>query len=121
MASEPNTLTKTKPNSSVKIHPKPTGLSKESIQMKIKDQQTKVLECFKTESKLNPKLEGKVVIGFDIGNDGEVLNSKINSTTLNHKKVEDCILAENKTWVFDKPTGKDLVHVNYPFVFSSTP
>ncbi len=91
------------------------GLTKEQIQQTIQKNSASVIKCYEVELKSQPGLKGRVQLSFDIGLDGKVIKSSVAKTTLNHQKVENCIVESSKTWIFHKRLGTQPVHVEYPF------
>ena len=67
--------------------------------------------------KANPKLRGKIVIGFTINTRGRVIETSVASNTMGDSKVAQCIMSHIKRWRFPKPEGGD-VSIEFPFVFA---
>lgn len=74
--------------------------------------------CFEKQAKLNPALQGLVVVQFSISEYGKVHDAKIKSSTLGHAKVERCVLdsiaAINE---FPQPGNGMTLQATYPFNF----
>jgi TonB family protein len=72
--------------------------------------------CYEQELQADPRLAGRVVVAWVIGDDGRVSNARIHNSTLNSRNVEECILTRLRTWRFPLPEGEGNVDVNYPFL-----
>ncbi|MBL8910746.1 MAG: DUF2330 domain-containing protein [Archangium sp.] len=94
-----------------------TGIQKEQVVRIIKSNQGQLRYCYERELQRNPSLRGRVVLMFEIGAEGNVAASAIQSTTMNAPEVESCIAGRAKTWRFPKPEGGAMVKVVYPMVF----
>ena len=76
-----------------------------------------VKACYERRLKANPKLRGKIVIGFTINTRGRVIETSVASNTMGDSKVAQCIMSHIKRWRFPKPEGGD-VSIEFPFVFA---
>ncbi len=92
------------------------SLDKDIIRRIVRAHINEVRSCYSKALSKDPTLEGKVVVDFTIGSDGEVTASSISSTTLSDKDVGTCIAGAAKRWKFPSPTGGGIVIVTYPFV-----
>jgi TonB family protein len=63
--------------------------------------------------------EGKIVIEFEVNDQGQLTKSEIvaKKTTLKNEVLNECIQSKFKTWVFPKAPEKQILAVTYPFVF----
>lgn len=77
-----------------------------------------VKSCYERELKKDPKLAGKIVIQFTIGELGRITSSKVASSTMSNPAVGRCILGRMGQWRFPQPKGGS-VTVSYPFVFTA--
>ena len=59
------------------------------------------------------------MVQFTIAATGQVVVSKVQSSTLQSPKVEKCIATAVRRWLFPKPKGGGIVIVSYPFVLRS--
>ena len=74
--------------------------------------------CYKRESRLNPNLKGDLIVEFVIGWNGRIVSSRIISSTVNNKKIEDCVKGRIRSWRFkpiDKKEGNVTVRQKYIF------
>jgi hypothetical protein len=92
------------------------SLDKEIIRRIIRRHINEVKYCYQVELQANPNLYGRVVVQFTIAATGQVVVSKVQSSTLNNGKVETCIAQAVRRWLFPKPKGGGIVIVSYPFV-----
>jgi hypothetical protein len=96
------------------------GLEKSEINAVVDENFSQIRYCYNRALRSNPSLKGKVVSKFVVGGNGEVLSSKIGSSTLLNPSVENCIAGRISTWHFPKPRGGGQVTVNYPFLLNKT-
>lgn len=92
------------------------GLDKDMIAAVINKNLGQVRFCYEQGLQSDAKLSGRVAIDFTIGGNGMVKVAGVESTTLNAKMVEDCLVMRLKTWKFPLPEGGVDVKVSYPFV-----
>ena len=75
--------------------------------------------CYERELVKSPNLMGRVMVQFTISAQGSVLDSHVQSSTMNNVPAEQCIAAAVRRWEFPKPQGGGIVVVTYPFVLKS--
>lgn len=92
------------------------GLDKDMIAAVIQKNMGQIRFCYEQGLQSDVKLSGRVAIDFTIGGNGLVKAASIESTTLNSKMIEDCMVMRLKTWQFPLPEGGVDVKVSYPFV-----
>lgn len=86
---------------------------KEAIQGKM----ISIQKCYTNELKNTPGIEGKVILDLDYSDLGNVIFAKIDSTTLNNKNVENCLISIFKSIKFPSaPKGKT-TNIVYPIIF----
>ena len=95
------------------------SIDREAVRRVVKAGLKEVRACYEKELNRNPGIEGKVVIEWDIGEQGKVLAAKVKSTSLNNSSVESCIVARLKTWRFPEPPPNLVATVSYPFTLVS--
>ena len=93
------------------------GLDRDQIAAVINRNQGQITYCYEQGLKDTPGIKGRVSIDFIIGGTGTVKSAKVDSTSLNSKQVEDCMLMRLKTFKFPVPEGGVDVQVKYPFRF----
>ncbi|HWU43232.1 MAG TPA: AgmX/PglI C-terminal domain-containing protein, partial [Bdellovibrio sp.] len=97
-------------------------IDKEAIRRVIRAKLHEVKSCY--ERALNTlekgrRLEGKIVLGWDIVEKGQARNVKVVSSTLGNTQVENCIRDRLASWVFpEPPTGLTAEVKAYPFVLN---
>lgn len=92
------------------------GLDRDLISDVIARNMGQVRFCYEQALQGEPSLAGRVAVAFTIGGNGQVKVAGVDSTTLNSKAVEDCILLRLRSWKFPLPDGGVDVKVSYPFV-----
>jgi len=93
-----------------------SGLDRDQIAAVINKNLGQVRFCYEQGLQSDPNLSGRVAVAFTIGGSGAVKTASVESTTMNAKAVEDCIVMRLKTWKFPLPQGGVDVQVTYPFV-----
>jgi TonB family protein len=110
-----------KESTEVAINSEPTfnggSLDKELVRKVIQDHRSQIRTCY--ESLLNqfPNLGGKVQVQFTIGEEGQVLLSKVAQSSASNGQLEQCVSSRVRLWQFPKPKGGGTVMVTYPFIF----
>ena len=95
------------------------SIDREAVRRVVRAGLKEVRACYEKELNRNPGIEGKVVIEWDIGEQGKVLAAKVKSTSLDNSSVESCIVARLKTWRFPEPPPNLVATVSYPFTLVS--
>jgi TonB family protein len=104
------------PQPADKIDIKRGSLDKEIIRRVVRRHLNEIRYCYQVELQHQPELKGRVVVQFTIASTGQVVLSKINSSSLNNSGVEQCIVQAVRRWAFPKPKDGGMVVVSYPFV-----
>ena len=94
-------------------------IDKEAIRRVILSQLRVIKSCYERQLNRHPELAGKIVIGWEIGEQGRVVSAKVNSNELGSAEVGQCIVDKLKTWRFPEPPSSQIVEVAYPFFFSN--
>ena len=81
--------------------------------------QSQARYCYEKELTRNPNLAGKVTAEFVIGPTGSVMQSKIQSTTLQNSNVEKCLLRSVSKMKFPACQGGGNAYVTYPWIFQT--
>ncbi len=74
--------------------------------------------CYKREKKLNPNIQGSVVLEFVIDYSGRVIDASIFQSTIANKAIEQCVLSRIRGWRFTqigKNEGNVTVRQKYIF------
>lgn len=94
-------------------------LPAEVIQRAVRQNLGKLRACYESGLTRNPKLGGKVVVRFVIGQDGAVSSATSDpETTLTDAAVVSCVVDGFKKIAFPAPEG-GIVTVVYPLTFSN--
>jgi hypothetical protein len=92
-------------------------LSETEINSVMRRQLKSLRDCYENALKRNRQLSGKLVIRFEILDDGKTSNIDFEDDTLGSGDVRECIARRAKYWRFPKPDGGS-VFVAYPIVFT---
>ncbi len=100
------------------------SIDKEAVRRRIKHNLNLIRGCYNQElnrlDKMGRKsLEGKVVLKWDIVNNGVAKNVRVANSTLNNPAIEKCIAERLATIVFPDPPNDTTAEVMYPFVFKN--
>jgi Ca-activated chloride channel family protein len=93
------------------------NLSKEVIRRIVHRHLNELKACYNALLSANPGLSGKVVVRFTITQSGAVAAVAVTESTMNDKKMEECLVTAIEQWQFPKVEGGGIVVVTYPFVF----
>lgn len=99
-------------------------IDKEAIRRVIRAKKHELTSCY--ERALNAlakgqRLEGKIVLSWDIIERGQARNVKVKSSTLDNRQVESCIRDRLASWTFPEPPPGMVAEVQaYPFVLNAT-
>jgi len=91
-------------------------LSPNKVQKAMKKYLSGVKDCYERALKRNPKLSGKIVIGFEILETGKVAEFEFPTDNVGSDEVRKCIRKRSRMWRFPKPEGGS-VYVEFPLVF----
>ena len=95
------------------------SLDKEIIRRIIRRHLNQIRYCYQSQLQADENLGGRIVVQFTIAPTGQVVVSKIQSSTVKNKNVESCIAQTVRRMLFPKPKGGGIVIVSYPFVLRS--
>lgn len=93
-------------------------IDREEVRQVIRKNLKSIKTCYTDGLKNNPNIEGKVVIEWDIANDGSVSKAGVKSSALKDEAVENCIVDKVKALKFPAPPTGNVANISYPFVFS---
>ncbi|MBZ0271417.1 AgmX/PglI C-terminal domain-containing protein [bacterium] len=77
-----------------------------------------VRSCYERALKLDPTLQGKVGVSFNIGADGGVTSCSVASNTISNQSVADCVCRSVGRFHFPVPPEGGAATVNYSFIFT---
>lgn len=92
------------------------GLDQDQINAVIQRNIGQIIYCYEQGLQSEPALSGRVAVKFVIGSAGGVNSANIANTSLDSKKVENCIVSKLRGWRFPRPVGNVNVRVTYPFM-----
>lgn len=95
------------------------GMDKEAIRRVIREHIREIRSCYERELQRSPDLYGKIVLEWDIEEEGRVSRVVTKSNALGNDNVANCIMSRLKTWKFPDPPKDQVGRVIFPFVFSS--
>ncbi|MFO0735333.1 MAG: DUF2330 domain-containing protein [Labilithrix sp.] len=94
------------------------GLAPEVVHRIVRQSFGRYRLCYENGLRLNPTLNGRVVVKFDIAPDGSVASAKDGGSDLPDKTVVDCVVRAFQGLTFPQPDGKKKVTVTYPITFA---
>lgn len=96
------------------------NIDRNGIRQVFLNNQRTLQACYESALSTDRGLSGKVVLDFDIGEQGRVLRASVSSdkSTLNNDRLSTCIVNRMKTWRFPEPPQNQTVQVFYPLAFS---
>lgn len=98
-------------------------IDREAVRRVIRANLNEVKSCYERVLNTLPegqRLEGKVVIAWQIVEKGAAKAVKVKSSTLGNSTVENCIRDRLGSWVFPEPPPGMVAEVAYPFVLNQS-
>lgn len=95
------------------------SIDREAVRRAVRSAMSAFKACYEREYKKDTKLEGKVMISWEIHEQGVARNSKVvkDKTTLGNSAVENCVRDRMLAIRFPEPPPGTIAEVMYPFVF----
>ena len=93
--------------------------TKARIQEVIRSHILEVKSCYEMRLVTQPNLEGRVLVDFLIAPTGQVAAAIVLSSTVDDRKLEECLVAVVKTMRF--PADRGTTVVSYPNLFKAAP
>lgn len=96
-------------------------IDREAVRRAVRNSLNFFKACYEREYKKNTKLEGKVVISWEIHERGVAKNARVirDKTTIGNRVVEECVRSRMEAIKFPEPPAGTVAEVaGYPFVFS---
>ncbi len=92
---------------------------KELIKAAISAHSDQIRMCYRDNEKKLKGVKGKMVIDFEINDQGALTKSGINEkkSILKNEILMDCISEKAKAWVFPAAPKGQVLSISYPFVF----
>jgi hypothetical protein len=94
------------------------SLDREAIRRVIQASNARVRGCYERGLTRNPELSGKVTLELVIATTGKVSSSRVSSSDLDDREVEDCLADVGQSLTFPRPKGGS-VRVAYPFILQA--
>jgi TonB family protein len=94
-------------------------IDREAVRRVIRSILNQIKSCYERQLRVHSNLEGKVVIQFEIMEQGRVRSSKMKSSSMNDSTVESCVAARIREARFPEPPPGTIAVVDYPFVFGA--
>ncbi len=95
------------------------SIDREAVRRVIRSILNQIKSCYERQLRTDSSLEGKVVIEFQIVDQGRVQSAKTSTTTLKNAAVEQCVAARIREARFPEPPTGTVAVVYYPFVFGA--
>ncbi len=95
------------------------SIDKEAIRRIIQANKNSIRACYERSLQRKPDLYGKLVLEWDIEEQGRVTRTSVKSNTLGDSQVANCIMGRIKELKFPEPPPDTVGRVTFPFVFSS--
>jgi TonB family protein len=83
----------------------------------VKKNHPQIMACYEPESKLDPKLQGEVIVYFLLTETGAPKKVAIKKSALKNKNVETCLVKVFSGLTFPKAEGGN-IDINYPLEFA---
>jgi len=98
------------------------SIDPELIRRVIREHASQVRYCYEQQLALNPRLEGKVSIRWQIDSQGRASQTVVErgETTLASEEVHRCIMSRIVTWDFPRPKGGGIAIVKYPWILRTS-
>lgn len=95
------------------------SIDKEAVRRAVRSALPQFKACYEREYRVNTKLEGKVVITWEIHERGIAKNARVvrERSTINNSVVEECVRTRMLGLRFPEPPPGTAAEVTYPFVF----
>ena len=95
------------------------SIDKEAVRRVVKSALNSFKACYEREYKKDSKLEGKVMIAWEIHEKGLAKNARVikEKSSINNATVEECVRSRLVALRFPEPPAGTFADVTYPFVF----
>lgn len=95
------------------------SIDKEAVRRVVKSALNSFKACYEREYKKDSKLEGKVMIAWEIHEKGIAKNARVikEKSSMNNATVEECVRSRLVALRFPEPPAGTFADVTYPFVF----
>lgn len=93
----------------------PIGAERTIIGEYIREHVGPLQDCYTKRLHSDPLLQGKLIIRFDVGSDGNVIRASADG--IPDRLLADCVVAQVLQWQFPKRPSGDRLRVAYPLLF----
>ncbi len=95
------------------------SIDREAVRRAVRSSYAAFKSCYEREYKKDTKLEGKVVIRWEIHERGVARNAQVvnSASTINNSAVENCVRDRMLTIRFPEPPAGTVAEIVYPFLF----
>ncbi len=95
------------------------SIDKEAVRRVVRSALSAFKSCYDREYKKDTKLEGKVVISWEIHEKGVAKNAQVvkSKSTIGNSAVEECVRSRMLSLRFPEPPAGSFAEVTYPFLF----
>lgn len=94
------------------------GLTEAEILKVVSSRKNGLKTCYERELQRSKDLGGKVIIGWKIDARGQVLDARVQSSTMRNGRVEDCLVRQVSSMRFPPPRNGSSAKVRFPFLFA---
>jgi hypothetical protein len=94
------------------------SLDQEIIRRIVRRHINEVRYCYEQELTKRPDLGGRITVQFTIGQFGQVIAARLQSSTVGNDRIESCTVQAARRWEFPKPLDGGVATVSYPFVLT---
>jgi hypothetical protein len=91
-------------------------VSTEETRQVVRSHAAETRQCYLTRLHDQPELTGRLVMEWDLGDNGEVTKIRVKQPF--DSLVDHCVSEKLKTWKFQAPAKDKKVSVSYPFFFT---
>ncbi|GIL18018.1 MAG: hypothetical protein BroJett040_17690 [Oligoflexia bacterium] len=95
------------------------SIDREAVRRVIRSILAQIKSCYERQLRMTSDLEGKIVINFDIHEQGRVKSAKPKETSAAMRPVAECVASRIKEQRFPEPPAGSYASVDYPFVFGA--
>ncbi len=95
------------------------SIDREAVRRAVRSALSAFKACYDREYRKDTKLEGKVVIAWEIHEKGVARNARVvkDKSSIGNSTVEECVRARMLTLRFPEPPAGTVAEVTYPFLF----
>ncbi len=98
------------------VNETPGRLNPDQIHRVVMAHAAEVRACYDDEARMNPAIQGQIVLSWDVLPDGSVSAPMIFRATLDNPRVEECVLRQVRGWRFPASNSQTTVD-SVPFRF----